>query len=72
MLAVVKQGLGCYFERLQELANLHLALLRMLWHRDWMERQDRFHRQTLIDNESLLSPRYLARVGELVLKAAMR
>ena len=65
MLAVVKQGLGCDFDRLQELANEHRTLRRMLGHGGWIESGSEFQLQTLIDNVSLLSPELLSKVNDV-------
>ena len=69
VLAVVKQGLGCDYDRLQELANEHMTLRQMLGHGDWMEQKYQYQLQTLIDNVSLLTPELLAQVSLLVVES---
>ena len=67
VLALLKQGLNCDFDRLAELANKHLDVRRMLglsdtfcdWH---------FCYRTLVRNVSLLTPDLLAAVNRLVVK----
>ena len=56
VLATLKQGLDCDFDRLQELANHHHTLRQMLGHSDWAD-QSEYKMQTLVDNVSLLSPK---------------
>ncbi len=55
VLGVIKQGLGCGFDRIHELANEHKTLRRFLGHANvWDEH--RYKHQTLEDNVSLLNP----------------
>ena len=62
VLALLKQGINCDFDRLAELANQHLNVRRMLglsdtfcdWH---------FSYRTLVRNVSLLTPDLLAAVN---------
>ena len=58
VLAILKQGLGCDYNRLQELTNRHQTVREMLGHSDgfYMERTSHYQLQTLIDNVSLLRP----------------
>jgi hypothetical protein len=67
VLATLKQGLGCDWDRLQELANEHRTLRQMLGHRD--EDRTHYRMQTLIDNVSLLSPQVLADINQLVVES---
>ena len=69
VLAVLKQGLGCDYDRLQELANEHRTVRRMLGHGDWTESEHEYQLQTLIDNVSLLSPEFLSKVSRLVVES---
>ncbi len=66
VLATLKQGLGCDWDRLQELANEHRTLRRMLGHTD--EDRTHYRMQTLIDNVSLLTPQVLADINQLVVE----
>ena len=66
VLAIVKQGLGCDWDRLCELANEHQTLRRMMGH-GWLGRQ--YEMQTVIDNVSLLSPSLLVKVNGLLVGA---
>ena len=71
VLALLKQGINCDFDRLAELANKHLDVRRMLglsdtfcdWH---------FSYRTLVRNVSLLTPDLLAAVNRLVVEAGLR
>ena len=65
VLATLKQGLNCDFDRLQELANQHQTLREMLGHTDWDDKTH-YPMQTLVDNVSLLSPEVLAEISQLV------
>ena len=58
VLAILKQGLGCDYNRLQELTNRHQTVREMLGHSDgfYMERTSHYQLQTLIDNVPLLRP----------------
>jgi hypothetical protein len=40
VLATLKQGLNCDFDRLQELANQHQTLREMLGHSDWADKSE--------------------------------
>ena len=63
VLGVVKQGLGCDFDRLHDLANHHTVLRQFLGHD--IGDQKRYHYQTLVDNVSLLTPELLGKVNQL-------
>ena len=56
VLAVLKQGLGCDYDRLQELANRRQTVREMLGHSDgfYEERTSHCQLQMLINNVSLL------------------
>ena len=58
VLAILKQGLGCDYDRLQELANRRQTVREMLGHSDGFnaERTSHYQLPTLIDNVSLLRP----------------
>ena len=68
VMGVVKQGLGCDFDRLHELVNEHRTLRRFLGHSDvWDEH--RYQYQTLVDNVSLLRPELLVEVNRLIVES---
>ena len=60
-LAVLKQGLGCDYDRLQELANWRQTVREILGYSDefYAERSSHYQLQTLIANVSLLRPQLL-------------
>ena len=63
---VVKQGLGCDFDRLHDMANQHMALRQFLGHD--IGDQKRYHYQTLVGNVSLLTPELLQMVNPLIVE----
>ena len=68
VMGVVKQGLGCDFDRLHELVNEHRTLRRFLGHSQvWDEH--RYQYQTLVDNVSLLRPELLVEVNQLIVES---
>ena len=68
VMGVVKQGLGCDFDRLHELVNEHKTLRRFLGHSQvWDE--SRYQYQTLVDNVSLLRPELLVEVNQLIVES---
>ena len=68
VLAVVKQGLGCDFDRLHELANQHMAIRQFLGHADIGDKR-RYHYQTLVDNVNPLTPKLLGEVNQLIVES---
>ena len=68
VMGVVKQGLGCDFDRLHDLANQHMAIRQFLGHADIGDKT-RYHYQTLVDNVSLLTPKLLGKVNQLIVQA---
>ena len=68
IMGVVKQGLGCDFDRLHELANQHMAIRRFLGHADIGDKKH-YHYQTLVDNVSLLNPKLLGKVNQLIVES---
>lgn len=68
VLATLKLGLRCDYDRLQELANQHQTLRQMLGHSGW-EDTEAYALQTLIDNVSALKPDVLAEVNQVVVEA---
>ena len=55
VLATLKLGLNCDFDRLQELANEHNTIRQILGHADWAD-TTRYKLPTIIDNVSKLKP----------------
>ncbi len=68
VLGVVKQGLGCDFDRLHDLANHHGTLRAFLGHGEFGE-ESYYEYQTVVDNVSLLTPELLSAVGRLVVES---
>ena len=67
VLATLKQGLNCDFDRLQELANQHQTIREMLGHSGWDD-QTQYPLQTLVDNVTLLSPTVLKQLNQLIVE----
>ena len=68
VMGVVKQGLGCDFDRLHELVNEHKTLRRFLGHADvWDETPYQY--QTVVDNVGLLRPELLVAVNRLIVES---
>ena len=59
VLGVLKQGLGCDFDRIHDLANNHRTVRAMLVHGDFAD-ETRYELQTPIDNVSLMTPELLS------------
>lgn len=68
VLATLKLGLNCDFDRLQELANEHNSIRQMLGHADWSDTTT-YKLQTLIDNVSKLKPAVLADINQVIVEA---
>ena len=68
VLGTLKLGLGCDYDRLQELANHHNTLREMLGHSGWGDNRE-YALQTLIDNVSKLKPEVLVEVNQIVVAA---
>ncbi len=68
VLATLKLGLNCDFDRLQELANQHKTVRQMLGHSGW-EDVTLYKLQTLIDNISKLTPAMLADINQVIVEA---
>ncbi len=66
VLAILKQGLNCDYDRLTELANEHGTLRHMLGHGVMAHE---YERQTVMDNVTLLSPQLLAKINQLLVQA---
>ena len=67
VMGVVKQGLGCHFDRLHELVNEHKTLRKFLGHPAISDKL--YHYQTLVDNVSLLNPELLGKVNHLIVES---
>ena len=68
VLGVVKQGLGCDFDRLHDLVNHHGTLRAFLGHGEFGDKSY-YEYQTVVDNVSLLTPELLSAVGRLVVES---
>jgi hypothetical protein len=68
VLGVLRLGLNCDYDRIQELANQHKTIRQMLGHSDWME-GDSYELQTIKDNISLFTPEILDRINQEVVGA---
>ena len=66
VLAVLRCGIGCDFDRLQELANQHRTVRKMLGHGDDRVDGYQYSRQTISANVALLPPELLHEVKILV------
>ena len=65
VMGVIKQGLGCEFDRLHELVNEHKTLRRFLGYADVWE-DLRYSYQRLVDNVSLLRPELPGEINHLI------
>lgn len=68
VLGVVRLGLNTDYDRIQELANQHSTLRKMLGHGDWSD-QTQYKLQTLKDNLQLFTPEILDRINREVVRA---
>ena len=68
VLGVLKQGLGCDFDRLHDLANHHETVRAFLGHGDFADKTY-YEYQTVLDNVCLLTPELLSEVGRLVVES---
>jgi hypothetical protein len=68
VLATLKLGLNCDFDRLQELANHHDTVRQMLGHSGW-EGTMVYKLQTIIDNVSKLKPSVLADINQVIVES---
>ena len=69
VLSVLKQSLGCDFDRLQELANKHTSVRQMMGHGDAVFDGPRYERRTIAGNVSLPAPELLNDVNGLIVAA---
>ena len=65
---MLKQGLGCDFDRLHDLANHHQTIRSFLGRSDFGD-ETYYEYQTVVDNVSLLTPEVLSAVGRLVVES---
>ena len=65
VMGVLKQGLGCDFDRVHELVNQHRTVREFLGHGAFSQ-DDTYELQTIIDNVYLLTPELLSEIGRLV------
>ena len=68
VMGVLKQGLGCDFDRLQELVNEHRTVREFLGHGAFSQGET-YELQTVIDNVYLLTPELLSQIGQLVVES---
>ena len=68
VLATLKQGIRCDYDRLQDLANCHGTVREMLGH-SGLDDHRRYEHRTLVRNVSLLTPELLNEINQLVVKA---
>ena len=68
VLGVLKQGLGCDFDRIHELTNHHDTIRAFLGHSDFGDKTH-YEYQTVVDNVSLLTPELLSAVARLVVES---
>ena len=67
VMGVVKQGLGCDFDRLHELVNERKTLRKFLGHISADDYHCRY--QALVDNVSLLNPKLLGKVHLMIVES---
>ena len=68
VMGVLKQGLGCDFDRLHELVNQHRTVREFLGHGAFSQ-GDTYELQTIIDNVYLLTPELVSEIGQLVVES---
>ena len=68
VMGVLKQGLGCDFDRVHELVNQHRTVREFLGHGTFSQ-DDTYELQTIIDNVYLLTPELLSEIGRLVVES---
>ena len=71
VMGVLKQGLGCDFDRVHELVNQHRTVREFLGHGAFSQ-GDTYELQTIIDNVYLLTPELLSEIGRLVVESGPR
>ncbi len=70
VMAILKQGLNCDFDRLEGLVNHYDVIRQMLGHSVYSD--ESYSVQQIKDNVSLLTPGVLSKVGELVVESGHR
>jgi transposase, IS5 family len=68
VLGVLRLGLNIDYDRVQELANQHSTLRKILGHSDWSD-ESYYELQTLKDNLQLFTPELLDRINQVVVSA---
>lgn len=68
VLGTLRLGLNADYDRIEELANQHRTVRRMLGQSDWAE-EKRWRVQTLKDNLRLFTPEVLDRINQVVVDA---
>ena len=68
VMGVIKQGLGCDFDRVHEFVNQHRRVREFLGHGAFSQ-DDTYELQTIIDNVYLLTPELLSEIGRLVVES---
>jgi hypothetical protein len=68
VLGVLRLGLNADYDRIQELANEHKTLRKMLGHSDWAD-ENYYNLQTLKDNLRLFTPEILDRLNRVIVRA---
>ena len=63
VLALLKEGLNCDFDRLHHMAN-HDGLIRLMLGHTSLD-AEAYHAQTLIDNVSLVTPQLIGEISRL-------
>ena len=71
VLGVLRLGLNADYDRIQELANEHNTLRKMLGHSDWAD-EKYYNLQTLKDNLRLFTPEILDRINGVIVRAGYR
>ena len=69
VLGVLKDGLGCDYDHLQELANQHMTLRQMLQHP--LGDDYRYSHRTIENNVDLVSPVVLKKIKEIVVREGL-
>ena len=68
VMGVLKQGLGCDFDRVHELVN-NIERCASSWATVRSRKRDTYELQTIIDNVYLLTPELLSEIGRLVVES---
>ncbi len=67
VMGVIKQGLGCDFDRLQEMVNNHRTIRQFLGHAGFWDTRE-YEYQTLLNNVNHLAPELLLEVNQLIME----